>query len=346
MAPVIDQNISYAQRHEDTHLLRAFGAQASGFYIDVGAGHPVYDNVSFAFYLRGWNGITVEPNPWLAQLSEAVRPLDVRIQSLAGENPGEATYYLVEDFHGLSTTVEDHARAAQSEFGKRSQAITMPVTTLRALCKKYAPATIDFLKIDVEGAEREVLAGGDWRRFRPKVVVLEALAPVTMTLAFEAWEPLLLANGYRFAYFDSLNRYYVDEEHTVLAERLAAAPPSFDGVTQFRQFNPALEDALHPDHGLARLLAGSDMVRLPMMSFDTTAERLINGLDATYLDQSAGPSDIAAVHQRLFDRPATPAWTEGLRLAPKATIRDLYRSAVESAAFRTACGRISASYAW
>ena len=64
MAPVIDQNISYAQRHEDTHLLRAFGAQASGFYIDVGAGHPVYDNVSFAFYLRGWNGITVEFNRW------------------------------------------------------------------------------------------------------------------------------------------------------------------------------------------------------------------------------------------------------------------------------------------
>ena len=167
MAPII----SYAQRYEDMHLLRAFGEQASGFYIDIGAGHPVYDNVSFAFYLRGWSGITVEPNPWLAQLSEAVRPRDVRIQSLVGEKPGEATYYLVEDFHGLSTTVEDHARAAQSEFGKRSQAMTMPVTTLRALCEQHAPDAIDFLKIDVEGAEREVLLGGDWRRFRPKVVV-------------------------------------------------------------------------------------------------------------------------------------------------------------------------------
>ena len=71
------------------HLLRAFGEQASGFYIDIGAGHPVYDNVSFAFYLRGWRGVTVEPNPWLAQLSEAVRPLDVRIQSLVGEKPGK-----------------------------------------------------------------------------------------------------------------------------------------------------------------------------------------------------------------------------------------------------------------
>ena len=89
----------------------------------------------------------------------------------SAESPANATYYLVEDFHGLSTTVENHARAAQSEFGKRSQAMTMPVTTLQALCEQYAPDAIDFLKIDVEGAEREVLLGGDWRRFRPKVVV-------------------------------------------------------------------------------------------------------------------------------------------------------------------------------
>ncbi len=197
MAPII----SYAQRYEDMHLLRVFGEQAGGFYIDIGAGHPVYDNVSFTFYLRGWSGITAEPNLWLAQLSEAVRPRDSRTQSLVGEKPGEATYYLVEDFHGLSTTVEGHARKAQSEFGKSSRAMTVPVTTLRALCEQHAPAAIDFLKIDVEGAEREVLLGGDWRRFRPKVVVLEALAPVTMAPAWEAWEPLLTARDYRFALF-------------------------------------------------------------------------------------------------------------------------------------------------
>ena len=340
------RQISYAQRYEDMHLLRAFGGQPNGFYIDIGAGHPVYDNVSFAFYLRGWRGVTVEPNPWLAQLSEAVRPRDIRIQSLVGAEPGEATYYLVEDFHGLSTTVEGHARAAQSEFGKRSQAMTMPVTTLRLLCEQYAPDTIDILKIDVEGAEREVVAGGDWRRFRPKVVVAEALAPVTMAPSWEAWEPLLTAQGYGFAFFDSLNRYYVAEEHAVLAGRLAAAPGSFDGVTPFRHFKPALDDTTHPDHGLARLLAGADMVRLPLMSFDAMALRLINGLDPASLNEPARPSDVAAAHQRLFGIAAAPDWAESLRLAPHATIHDLYRSAVATAPFRAACGRISASSAW
>src|SRR4026207_951883 len=98
--------LSYAQRLADFPTWRRLGDQERGFYVDIGAGHPVYDNVSFAFYLRGWTGITVEPNPWLAQLSEAVRPLDVQIQSLIGEKPGTATYHLVEDYHGLSTTIE------------------------------------------------------------------------------------------------------------------------------------------------------------------------------------------------------------------------------------------------
>src|SRR5437773_5909107 len=119
MAPLT----SYAQRYEDLHLPRAFGEQAGGFYIDIGAGHPVFDNVSFGFYLRGWSGVTVEPNPWLAQLARAVRPRDRHVEALVGATAGEATFYLVEDFHGFSTMIESHAQAAQREFGKSSQAL-------------------------------------------------------------------------------------------------------------------------------------------------------------------------------------------------------------------------------
>ena len=162
------------------HLLRAFGEQASGFYIDIGAGHPVYDNVSFAFYLRGWRGITVEPNPWLAQLSEAVRPRDVRIQSLVGAAAGRSDLL---SGRGFSRPL-DHGRRPRPRGAERiRQALAgddrCRSRRLRALCEQHAPDAIDFLKIDVEGAEREVLLGGDWRRFRPKVVVAEALAPVT-----------------------------------------------------------------------------------------------------------------------------------------------------------------------
>jgi FkbM family methyltransferase len=338
--------ISYAQRYEDMHLMRALGEQPGGFYIDVGAGHPVYDNVSFAFYLHGWRGITAEPNPWLHELTGAVRPDDHRVAALVGAAPGEATYYLVEDFHGFSTTVEQVANAAQSEYGKRSKAVPMPVTTLRALCEQHSAATIDFLKIDVEGAERAVLEGGDWRRFRPKIVVLEALAPVTLAPAWDGWETLLTDQNYHFAFFDGLNRYYVAEEHTSLARPLAAAPTSMDGVAQFRAFKPALDDPVHPDHGLARLLDGLDMVRLPLLPSEALIERITEKFDRGGLDRPANASDAAAVHVLLFGTEAPPGWIGTLQLGPDATTRDLYRSAVSSAPFRAACGRISASSAW
>jgi FkbM family methyltransferase len=339
------QTITYAQRYEDLHLLRCLGDNPSGFYVDIGAGHPVYDSVSFAFYLRGWRGIAVEPNPWLARLSEAVRPHDINIAALVGASPGEATYYLVEDFHGLSTTIESQAQAALSEYGKRSQAMTLPVTTLRTLCERHAPSGIDFLKIDVEGAEHEVLAGNDWRRFRPKVVVVEALEQITLASAWPAWDALLAGNGYRYAFFDTLNRYYVADEHAGLADRLTAAH-SFDGIAQFGNFKPALDDPSHPDHALACLLAGIDMIKLPLLPAETLVERLTGGLDRASLGRRADPADIAAAHQRLFGMPATPEWANSLDLRPAATVRELYCSAVASAPFRAACGRISASSAW
>jgi FkbM family methyltransferase len=338
--------ISYAQRFEDLYLLRCFGAQPSGFYVDVGAGHPVHDNVSFAFYLKGWRGITVEPNPALARLSQAVRPRDHAHQVLLGETLGEAIFYLVEEFHGLSTMIEAHARTAQSEFGKGSQALSLPVTTLTALCERHAPLSIDFLKVDVEGAEPQVLSGGDWRRFRPKVVVVEALAPYTLEPAWDAFEPFLAERGYRHVWFDTLNRYYVAEEAAALAQCFESAPATFEDAVMFGTIGPALADATHPDHALAGLLAGADMAQLPLIDRGDLLDRVTADLAPAALARPVADGDLIAAFERLFGAPPAPHELARLRLPVPATVRDLYVGLLDSDLFRTACGRISASYAW
>jgi FkbM family methyltransferase len=333
--------LSYAQNYEDLHLARVFGEQPSGFYIDVGAGHPVHSNVSYLFYLRGWRGITVEPNPWLAQLSEAVRPRDRRIDALLGASDGQAIYHLVEGYHGLSTTIEANAQAAQQKFDRPVKSYPVPVTTLRALCRQHAPPQIDFLKIDVEGAEQAVLEGNDWARFRPKVIVAEAVAPITLAPSWQDWEPTLLANGYRFSFADGLNRYYADADRPEIHDLLAAKPPSFGRVRQIGSFKPAQEDAEHPDHRLALLLKGADMIRLPLLGAAAHVKLLTAGLSAGDLARGATPADAAAIAQRLFgDRAVAP------ELHRNATIREAYESLVATEQFRAACGRISASYAW
>lgn len=340
------RTISYAQRYEDLHLMRCFGEQASGFYIDIGAGHPVYDNVSFAFYLRGWRGVTVEPTPALAALTRAVRPRDDFHQALVGAQSGEATFYVVDEFHGLSTMIERHARNAAIHFGKTSSEVLLPMTTLAALCAQHAPAAIDFLKIDVEGAEKDVLAGADWGRFRPKVVVVEALAPYTLAPAWEAWEQDLVSHGYLYAWFDTLNRYYVAEEAWHCAASLQNAPGSFENVVQFSRFRPALNDAAHPDHGLAALVGRAAMARLPLFEPELMLRLLTAEMTEAQLDRAASESDSAIAYERLFGTAAPTGWHDSLALREDATVRDLYMSIIGADLFRAAAGRISASYAW
>jgi FkbM family methyltransferase len=341
--------ISYAQRFEDLYLMRCFPEQREGFYIDIGAGHPVYDNVSFAFYLKGWRGITVEPNPWLSQLSRAVRPRDRHVEALVGAHGGEARFYLVREFHGLSSMIEAHARAALSEFGKPSDALTLPLTTLRELCIGQVAGSFEFLKIDVEGAEKDVLVGGDWQRFRPKVVVVEALAPFTLAPAWEAWEPILTGHGYRHAGFDGLNRYYVAEEASELADRFGAAPASFEDAVQLRNLRPAFGAADHPDHRLAVLLGNAAMTRLPVLDRSLLLELLTAGIPAAELDRRADDTDATQILARLFGPDMAPknrGIIDGLKLPAGASVRTLYAAIAETDEFRAACGRISASYGW
>jgi FkbM family methyltransferase len=330
--------LSYAQRFEDFHLWRALGDVAKGFYVDVGGGHPVFDNVSFAFHLAGWRGIVVEPNPTLAALTRAVRPRDHLFEGLSGEQKGEATLYLQREFHGLSTTVAEHARAAEKEVNRDAEAVTLPMTTLVALCELHAPQTFEFLKVDVEGAEAQVLRGADFTRFRPKIVVVEAIEPLSLKPSFADWEPILTRHGYAYVWDDELNRYYVAEEARDLAARLTEGPKWYaDGRAQIGNYKPAAEDTTHPDHGLAKLLASLDMTKLPLLARDTFFDILTAGAGA--LDQ---PADIAAIHSRLFGSPAAPQQST----PAGETIADAYRRIIDSDAFRASCGRIAASYAW
>lgn len=257
-------DLSYSQNLEDYHLSMAFAGQAAGTYVDIGAGHPIADNVSFWFYERGWRGVIVEPQSRLAALYPRLRPRDIAVTWLIGRESAEADFHVVDRLHGLSTAVEGAAQAAQA-FGVEYQTIRTPMTTLAKLCETYDLRTIDFLKIDVEGAEGDVLFGGDWERFRPKVIVAEAVAPVTSEPTWQDWEPFLIAQGYRFTLFDTLNRFYVAEEHPEILERFPTERAPWHAVRHMYEIGRAPENEQHPDHSLARDLARGFWASLPFL---------------------------------------------------------------------------------
>ena len=169
--------ISYAQNFEDVILNRAFRHQRSGFYIDIGAFDPVVDSVTKHFYDLGWRGVNVEPVNSSFQRFVRECPLDQNFCIAIGENEGTIDFHKWGDT-GLSTANIEACAIDFTQSGLVKETISVPVTTLASLCQKINVSTIDFLKVDVEGFERKVLAGNDWDKYRPRVVVVEAIRPI------------------------------------------------------------------------------------------------------------------------------------------------------------------------
>jgi FkbM family methyltransferase len=202
--------VPYASCLEDLRLYRALKQIERGFYIDVGAQHPAIHSVTKIFYDRGWRGINIEPSPrWFAGLVSC-RPRDTNLRVAAAAAAGVCDFHEIAD-SGLSTMIAAIAdRHVRSGFKARSSRVkTRP---LAEICEEHVSGDIHFLKIDVEGAEKAVIEGCDFKRFRPWVILVEAVEPLGETPTYAAWEPLLLDAGYDFCTADPLNRWYVARE--------------------------------------------------------------------------------------------------------------------------------------
>lgn len=225
--------ISFAQNFEDVMLWRALKHVENGFYIDVGANDPEMHSVTKAFYDRGWRGINIEPvQEWFERL-ESNRPEDINLKVAAGAAEGTITLYEVPET-GLSTVKQDYSEDAAKR-GYKSVEIKVPVLTLARICDQHVNSDIHFLKIDVEGAEKSVIDGMDFSRFRPWILLIESNLPNTLHKNYEEWEEAVLQAGYLSAYEDGLNNFYVAKEHSDLLDAFRYPPNVFDSFILWEQ---------------------------------------------------------------------------------------------------------------
>jgi FkbM family methyltransferase len=166
---------SFAQYSEDLILMGALKSVEHGFYIDVGAMDPVKDSVTKLFYDKGWSGINIEPCRRSFDSLAAQRRRDINLCLAASSQPGSLLLHEIAET-GLSTTIEKYSQNYIAQ-GLAHCAYSVPCRPLADICAEYALGEIHFLKIDVEGAEKSVLEGADFNRFRPWLLVIESTVP-------------------------------------------------------------------------------------------------------------------------------------------------------------------------
>jgi FkbM family methyltransferase len=197
--------IHYAQYNEDIILAALFSEQKNGFYVDVGANHESYHSVTKYFYDQGWKGINIEPIPRLLAEFSKKRKRDINLQLAVAQHEGQLELRDYPDYDGLSTLSDDNKNDPDKVTLPHKDYIVQ-VDALKNIFEKNQVVHIDFLKIDVEGYEFEVLRSNDWKLFRPTVVCIEA------NHRSKDWSKYLETNQYSRIIFDGLNEYYLADE--------------------------------------------------------------------------------------------------------------------------------------
>ena len=220
--------ISYCRNLEDVIIQRVFADVPEGRYLDIGASAPINDSTTYALYERGWRGITADPI-LQAEAWQAHRPRDLALRTMVGAQPGTGRLFAYPHYSQSSTGSPD-IRDHLARFGLEAPVeIEVPVVTANDLLASMPPgAPLHLVSIDVEGMESAVLAGLDLARYRPWLMVIEAVLSGTPTPSHHAWEPALLEKGYHMAYFDGVNRYYLAWEQRSLLGRLMLPPNVWD----------------------------------------------------------------------------------------------------------------------
>ena len=209
---------------EDVFLWLVFAGQRDGFFIECGGYDGVIASASYPFEAAGWDGLMVEPMPHEHALCTQRRPFSKVVQAALGAGPAvqgaTATLRVVEgtdDSRSGSylpgatrgTGVPDDARI-------RTREIEVPLSTMDAQLDGLTDG-VDFLVLDVEGAELDVLRGFSLERYRPRLLLIEDLSRGTDP----AVPDYLSGRGYRRVARVGLNDVYVPTHDDALLERIS-----------------------------------------------------------------------------------------------------------------------------
>jgi len=163
----------YSQDGEDIILREFLQGRKKGFYVDIGAYHPYKFSNTYLFYKKGWRGINIDPMPGTMKLFNRHRKRDINLELGISRKRDKLTYYMFEQsaLNGFSKNLTMERRLKNKLIGKK----IIKTYPLKEILENYMPKNtpIDFMNVDVEGFDFEVLKSNDWNKYVPEFILVE-----------------------------------------------------------------------------------------------------------------------------------------------------------------------------
>lgn len=208
-------NLSYSQEGEDLILNRFFDKKQYGFFLDIGAHHPRRFSNTYIFYLKGWRGINIDALPGTKNIFDAERPEDINLEVGISELESDLTYYSFNEpaLNTFDKLEAEKKNGLQNYFIEKE--IKIKTFPLSYILDKYLQPNqhIDFMTIDVEGLDLQVLKSNNWDKYKPNLILVEELRTnIIGIIKSSAIYSFLTKRGY-VLYFRSFNTsFYKLEE--------------------------------------------------------------------------------------------------------------------------------------
>jgi len=168
-----DISVSYSTSGEDVLLNYILANKKNGFFIDIGAYHPIKSSNTHRFYIAGWKGINIDAEKDKIEFFNEMRPRDININCMIGNKDGTADFYLLEGQDSMNSGSPEFYQKMSIDISK-AQKTSVKIKKLGTILHELnIEEVIDLLTIDVEGMELDVLKSNDWEKFNPVIIMIE-----------------------------------------------------------------------------------------------------------------------------------------------------------------------------
>ncbi len=168
------KKISYSYGGVDSLILNIFKNQKKGFYLDIGCGHPIKNNNTYLLNKKGWSGINIDLDEENIELFNSYRRKDINLATAVSDKEGETDLYFYHSKSALNTISKQNADFQKAKVSSIRKIKTQEINKILEN-SPYKDKKIDFLSIDVEGSELSILKNFDFKKYSPKVIVVEYL---------------------------------------------------------------------------------------------------------------------------------------------------------------------------